>query len=79
MRRRFVHASCNATSLVDCGNSVVEAYWDMRKLMDSGKLCRDAHKAAYSFCIAVKKNLNIQDPSWPVGTSQAPTLGEVED
>ena len=47
--------------------------------MDSGKLCRDAHKAAYSFCLAVKKNLNIQDPSWPVGTSQAPTLGEVED
>ena len=79
MRRRFVQASCNTVPSADCNNSVVEAYWNMRKLMDSGKLCRDAHKAAYSFCIAVKKSLNIQDPSWPVGTSQAPTLGEVED
>lgn len=79
MRRRFVQASCNTTASYVCNDSVVEAYWNMRKLMDSGKLCRDAHKAAYSFCLAVKRNANIQDPSWPVGTSQAPTLGEVED
>lgn len=60
-------------------NCIINQYWNMRYLMNSGYLCREAYKAAYAFCLEVKQNLNIEDESWPVCSPQAPTLEEVED
>ena len=76
MKRMIVSQFVYNDSPNDC---IVNQYWNMRYLMNSGYLCRDAYKAAYSFCLEVKQSLNIKDDTWPVGSSQAPTIEEVED
>lgn len=79
VKRVVVKGTSYDESLYTSQLSVEQAYWYMRSIMNSGLLCRDSYKAAYEFCLSVKSNEGIQDPYWPVGSTCAPTLEEVED